>query len=244
MLTRNSAGPAQPGAGLRARLESVRGRIVAAAHRAGRDPGEVTLVAVTKTVAAASVRELAALGQVDVGENRVQEMLVKQDLLADLPLRWHMIGHLQTNKVKYVLNRYMLLHTLDRLSLAQELQKRLKPVENSAVRCLVQVNTRQDPSRQGVEPEDLMGFLAEVSPLDRVRVVGLMTMAPPVGDPEEARPYFRRLRELAAAVADQCLPNISMRHLSMGMTGDFEVAVEEGATLVRVGSALFGAHPV
>src|SRR5690606_36126338 len=143
-------------------------------------------------------------------------------------LRWHMVGHLQRNKIKYLLNRDVLLHSLDRLSLAHALQQRLEQA-GTHLRCLVQVNLQEDAARQGVTPADLPAFMEEVAQLDRVRVVGLMTMAPPTTDPSTVRPLFRRLRLLAEEVGQRRLPGIAMDHLSMGMSGDFEAAIAEGA---------------
>ncbi|MEX2356250.1 MAG: YggS family pyridoxal phosphate-dependent enzyme [Thermaerobacterales bacterium] len=228
------------------RLAQIRRRVDEAARRAGRDPGQVSLVAVTKTVELEPIRTLIGLGVNDLGENRVQEALPKQEALGGLPVKWHMIGHLQTNKVRQVVGWCAMLHSLDRISLARELQKRLQKTNAGPLECLIQVNTREDPDgspRSGMAPEAVPDFVRQAAAFDRLRVVGLMTMAPPVPDPSDARPYFRRLRELSEQVAGLGLPGVSMRHLSMGMTGDFEAAVEEGATLVRIGRALFGERP-
>lgn len=221
------------------KLARIRESIAQAAVAAGRKPEEITLVAVAKGRPARRVRELFQLGVADIGENRVQEMRQKAEELADLPLRWHMVGHLQRNKIKYLLNRDVLLHSLDRLSLAHALQQRLEQA-GTHLRCLVQVNLQEDAARQGVTPANLPAFMEEVAQLDRVRVVGLMTMAPPTTDPSTVRPLFRRLRLLAEEVGQRRLPGIAMDHLSMGMSGDFEAAIAEGATMIRIGRALFG----
>lgn len=224
---------------MKGNLAALQERINDAAIRAGRDPAEITLVAVAKTFPAQRIRQLHALGVADIGENRVQEALQKMGQLEDLPLRWHMVGHLQTNKVKYLPNRYVLLHSLDRLRLARVLQRRLVR-DQATLDCLVQVNLQEDTSRQGVLPSGLEAFFEQLMELDRVRIKGLMTMAPPAENQEVVRPYFEQLRLLSQQVAALDLPGVSMEHLSMGMSGDFEAAIAEGATLIRIGRALFG----
>lgn len=204
-----------------------------AARRSGRNPEAVRLIAVTKAVGIDEVRSAAALGITDFGENRVQEAAVK---VKNIPqVRWHFIGHLQTNKVKDVLPAYILIHSLDRPSLANALQRYAERFDQTAA-ALIQVNVSGEQSKFGLAPEDLPGFLKKVDTLDRIKIYGLMTMAPFVDNSEETRPYFRKLRQLRDenAAADRQLPE-----LSMGMTNDYMVAIEEGATMVRIGSALF-----
>ncbi len=209
-------------------------RIAEAAIRSGRDPGAVRLIAVTKTVGLETVRRAAALGIEDFGENRVQDAAEK---VAAMPgLRWHFIGHLQSNKVKEVLPAYALIHSLDRLSLAEALQDQAKKVRSPA-EVLIQVNVSGEQSKFGLAPGELPVFLEKIAAFDQVKVKGLMTMAPYLEDPEETRSYFRQLRLLRDA--NQKV-GLSLPELSMGMTNDFLVAVEEGATMVRIGSALFG----
>ncbi len=215
-------------------LKSLQAEIAAAARKAGRDPQEVLLLAVTKTVGIEDVRRAAALGLQDFGENRLQEAAQKLQAFSDL--RWHFIGHLQTNKVKQVLESFSLIHSLDRLTLAKELQRWGDRLEKE-IEALIQVNVSGEDSKFGLEPSQLPDFLLEISELPRIKVKGLMTMAPWVEDPEEVRPLFRQLRELRQANARPCLP---LHQLSMGMTNDYAIAVEEGATIVRIGSALFG----
>ena len=205
-----------------------------AARRSGRDPETVKLIAVTKTVGIEEVRWAVDLGITDFGENRVQEAAAK---VANVPeVRWHFIGHLQTNKVKDVLPVYTLIHSLDRPSLARALQRCAEKF-NLTAEVLVQVNTSGEQSKFGLEPEALPAFLEEVSTHDRIKVRGLMTMAPFVDDPEETRPFFNKLRRLRD---ENAAGGFELPELSMGMTNDYEVAVEEGATMVRIGSALFG----
>lgn len=217
----------------------VREAINAAALRAGRDPKEVTLIGVSKTHTVAEIEEALAAGITHLGENRVQELKGKVEALEGRQLTWHLIGSLQTNKAKQALELAQLIHTLDRESLLHELvrqaERRQTPCE-----ALVQVNVSGERSKHGIAPGDLAGFLRLVSQQNWVKVRGLMTMAPFGDDPEEARPHFRRLRELRDQMEALALPNITMAHLSMGMSGDFTVAVEEGATLIRVGTTIFG----
>jgi PLP dependent protein len=205
-----------------------------ASRRSGRPPGEVTLIAVTKTVGIAEVRQAVSLGISDFGENRVQDAASK---VGSMPtVRWHFIGHLQTNKAKDVLPAYHMIHSLDRLSLAEALQRCADRFDKTA-EVLIQVNTSGEESKFGLEPDQLPGFLKKVNIFDRIKIRGLMTMAPFLKDPENTRPYFRKLRQLRN---ENITSGLELPELSMGMTNDFTVAVEEGATMVRIGSALFG----
>lgn len=217
----------------------VQEKVAEAALRVGRRPEEVAVVAVSKGVGVEAIREAVAAGVHILGENRVQEAQEKMAALSDLDLEWHLVGHLQTNKVKYAVKMFALIHSLDSVRLAREIQRRSP---ERPVRVLVEVNVSGEPSKYGVSPEDVRALLEAVAPLSAVKVEGLMTMAPVVAHMEEARPYFRRLREVADRVQEWGIPGVSMQHLSMGMTQDFPVAVEEGATLVRVGTAIFGAR--
>lgn len=220
-------------------VQSVMERVRAAAERAGRDPASVTLIGVSKTRTPDEIREVIKAGVVHLGENKVQELETKVEVLGREGLTWHLIGSLQTNKVKAALPLADLIHSLDRDSLLEALasagERRGQPV-----RALVQVNVSGELSKHGIAPDELVPFLKRASQSGWVQIEGLMTMAPADVDGESARPHFRRLRELAQSVAGLSLPNVVMTHLSMGMSGDFEVAIEEGATLVRVGTALFG----
>jgi len=226
------------GEDVRERLSHVWERIEKAARRAGRDAGEVTLVAVTKGVEVPRILEAIECGVQHIGENRYQEAREKIPLVGDR-VTWHFVGHLQRNKVKYVVKNFSMIHSLDRPSLAEEMERRAARA-GRVVRTLVEVNVSGEESKSGVAPGGLLELLRSVCRSEHVRVEGLMTIAPVVEDPEHARPYFRKLRELAESVASAGLPRVSMDHLSMGMTDDFEVAVEEGATIVRVGRAIFG----
>ncbi len=220
-------------------LNDVRRRMRAACERAGRDPAEVRLVAVTKTVDADAVRALADLGVTDIGENRVQEAERKREALPDLPLRWHMIGHLQTNKAKEALRVFDLIHSVDSVHLAEALDRRAVADGERTVSVLVQVSVTGEETKTGVAAVEAIDEIRKMTECLSLRIDGLMTMAPLVDNPEIVRPVFARLRQLAAQVKTLGMPRVEMRHLSMGMTQDFEVAIEEGATMVRVGTALF-----
>ncbi len=208
--------------------------IEVAAARAGRDPQDIQLIAVTKYVGLNEVKEAAKVGIKDFGENRVQEA---DEKIKQFPgLNWHFIGHLQSNKAKDVLPYYTMIHSLDRLSLAKALQ-RCGERFNLTANVLVQVNTSGEESKFGLAPDEFPRFLEKIKSYDRLRVRGLMTMAPFYDDPEAVRPFFRELRYLR----DQYSSNeFDLEHLSMGMTNDYMIAIEEGATIIRVGSALFG----
>jgi pyridoxal phosphate enzyme (YggS family) len=218
--------------GVRENLQQVREKIHLAAVRSGRDLEKIKIIAVTKRVEVSRMREVVRQGIVDLGENRVQELTEK---IPALPtgLHWHMIGHLQTNKVKYVVGVVDLIHSLDSWSLAKEIQRQ---ADNSGVVAgvLVQVNISGEKTKYGLAPGELSDFLSALRDLPQIAVHGLMTVAPHVENPEEVRPYFRKLRMLAAGH--------NLEHLSMGMTNDFEVAVEEGADMLRLGTAIFGSR--
>lgn len=218
----------------------VRERIARAAERSGRDPEQVTIVAVTKGVDGPTIEAAIEAGITDIGENRVQEARGKFQQM-DIPagVRRHMIGHLQTNKVRHALTLFDMIHSLDRPSLGEALSRRAV-AQNVEVPVLVQVNVDQQPTRHGVAPEQLLDFVIDMARLPGLRIEGLMTMAPYTEDAETVRPVFRRLRELSERVAEADIQGVHMHCLSMGMTNDFEVAVEEGSTMVRIGTALFG----
>lgn len=221
-------------------LRQVRERIAHAAERAGRAPSEITLVAVTKTLPVETIRLAYGLGLRDFGENRVEEALPKaRQLPADI--RWHCIGHIQRRKARMAVELSHLVHSVDSVRLAQRLQRFCQELDRD-LPILLEVNVSGEETKYGFRPEEVAAAVPAIAACDRLHIQGLMTMAPIVSDPEEARPYFRALRELRDALAAQ-FPNLAWQHLSMGMTGDFEVAVEEGATLVRIGQAIFGPRP-
>ncbi|MEA3400400.1 MAG: YggS family pyridoxal phosphate-dependent enzyme [Armatimonadota bacterium] len=214
-------------------------RIAAATERSGREPDDVVLVVVTKTRSLDEVRAAVEAGAQDLAENYVQEMEEKAEALADADVRWHAIGHLQTNKIRRITPFISLVHSVDSPRVGRELDRRAERDER-LVPFLLQVNVSGEESKFGVEPEAAEALARELVELEHSRLVGLMTMPPYCEDPEENRPYFQRLRALRDRLVAAGIPERNMRQLSMGMTCDFEVAVEEGATLVRVGSAIFG----
>lgn len=219
-------------------LQNVESRIQAACKRAGRSRDEVTLIAVSKTKPAELLQAAYDAGSRDFGENKVQEMCDKMDVLAP-DIRWHMIGHLQTNKVKYIVGRTALIHSVDSLHLAQEIEKQAAK-KDVIVPVLIEVNIAQEESKFGIHRDETLSLVRAVSGLPHIRVQGLMTIAPFVEQPEDNRLYFRGIRQLSVDIAKENIDNVSMKCLSMGMTGDYEVAIEEGATMVRVGTGIFG----
>jgi len=223
-------------AGIAENLALVQEKIARAAERVGRDPSQVKLVAVSKGVAPERIKEALSCGVKDFGENRVQEFQQKHQVLGDL-VEWHFIGHLQRNKAKYLVGKIKLLHSLDSLKLAQTLEK-LATRSGTSWKVLVQVNVSGEPTKHGISPSELDYFLEELRKFKGLEVCGLMTIAPYSPDPETVRPVFRKLRQLRDEFTKK-KPWLDLMHLSMGMSADFEVAVEEGATIVRIGSAIF-----
>jgi pyridoxal phosphate enzyme (YggS family) len=221
---------------LRRNLESVRERIASAARRSGREPSAITLVGVTKRTAPEAARELVSLGVSDLGENYPQELWMKADALADLPVRWHLIGHLQGNKAKRTFNLVRMIHAVDSLKLLRSLDELARGVSEPPGVCL-QVNASHELAKHGWGVEQILADAEAIAACRAIPVVGLMTMAALGTDSETARPSFVELREVRDAL--RARTGLPLKHLSMGMTGDFETAIEEGATLVRVGSALF-----
>ena len=224
---------------IRENLEEVKGRIAAACARAGRSPAEVTLIGVTKTKSAEVINQGIDCGITDIGENRVQELLEKYDAIQK-GVKIHLIGHLQTNKVKYILDMADLIHSVDSEKLADEIS-RLAAAKQKTAEVLVQVNVSGEESKSGVAPERLDALLGHIARLPAIRVSGLMTIPPlDSGNMETTRGVFRALHKIFVDKQAVSYDNITMRHLSMGMSNDFEIAVEEGATMVRVGRAIFG----
>ncbi len=220
-------------------LAAVISRIQQACAVAGRDPGTVRLVAVSKLHPASVITEAATAGQQIFGENYVQELIDKAAQL-NCPVAWHLIGHLQSNKVKYLPGIVSMIHTVDRLSLAQEIDRQWQDKLGASCDILVQVNVSGEATKSGTTRAEAVELVRAIACLPNVRVRGLMTMPPFFDDPESARPYFKELRVLAEQIDKEAIPGVEMAELSMGMSGDFEVAIEEGATLVRVGTAIFG----
>ncbi|WP_434311165.1 YggS family pyridoxal phosphate-dependent enzyme [Hominifimenecus sp. rT4P-3] len=220
----------------------VEARVAAACERCGRRREAVTLIAVSKTKPVDMIRELIEIGVKDFGENKPQELKSKTEEIVE-PLHWHLIGNLQTNKVKYVVGRACLIHSVSSLHLAEAIQKE---AEKKALTCqiLVEVNIAGEETKSGIAKEDAAQLIRQMAEFPNLKICGLMAIAPPVEDPEENRVHFRAMRKLKEEIAALDIPGVSMEELSMGMTGDFEVAIEEGATMVRVGTAIFGHREV
>ena len=221
-----------------ANLERVRAEIAAACARCGRDPDGVRLIAVSKTHPPAAIQAAQTAGQTLFGENYVQEFLPKAEAVPP-PVTWHFLGHLQSNKVRALPGKVAMIHSVDRLSLAEEIARQWGKAGLTA-EVLIEVNLGGESSKGGVAETGLEPLLRDLATLPHLAVRGLMILPPYLADPEAVRPYFRRLRELAVRVTALGLPGVQMRELSMGMSHDFGIAIEEGATLVRVGTAIFG----
>jgi hypothetical protein len=219
-------------------IKSIMDRIASASKRAGRDPASVQLVVVTKTVDVERILEAVASGAVLLGENRVQEAKEKIEKLGPIA-GWHLIGHLQTNKAKYAVKLFELIHSVDNAELARELDKQAGKIGKKQD-VLIEVSVAGEAAKAGVPIDAVVALVREASKLKNLSIRGLMTIPPFLDDPGQVRPYFRKLRELSERIAAENIPGVSMRELSMGMSGDFEVAIEEGATMVRVGTAIFG----
>ncbi len=214
-----------------------------AARRAGREPGDVLLVCVTKTRSVPEILEAVQAGAEAVGENYVQEMVAKKEELSEFPqLQWHFIGHLQRNKVKYIAPFCAMIHSVDSARLAAEIDRRAGQ-HGRRLPVLIEVNCAGEESKFGIAPSQALELAQAVLELPNVDLQGLMTMAPYHEDPEHSRPYYQQLARLREELADAGIPPEALRHLSMGMTQDFEVAIEEGATIVRIGTAIFGPRP-
>jgi len=213
---------------------------IAEAKKSPQAADEVLMLAVTKTRSVGEILTAVESGYLDLGENRVQELCDKHPQIAGV--RWHLIGALQTNKVKYIIDKVALIHSLDRLELAAEIDRQAAK-HNLIMPCLVQLNLAQEQTKSGIYRNDLDGFIKELAAYPHLRVQGLMTIGPPEEDPEAARPLFAELRNLRDQLADKAYPHLEMKHLSMGMSHDYSVAIEEGATIVRVGSTIFGPRP-
>lgn len=225
------------------RLEAIRKRIREAAERAGREPDDISIVAVSKNIDINDISEAVRGGVSILGENRVQEARAKFALLKNdiegQKVSWHLVGHLQRNKVRQALEIFNLVHSLDSWKLACEIEKVSERLD-IVTECLLEVNITGKPTRIGVEPENALALAKDISALSRVKLRGVMSIAPVVEDPFQARPYFQMTREICEKISDAGLFSPGKVHLSMGMTHDFEVAVEEGATMVRIGTGIFG----
>jgi len=221
------------------RIEKVRNRIKQTALSCGRDPLDVNLVAVSKTISSDNVNTAIKAGVYLYGENYIQEAMNKIDEITDNRVSWHFIGHLQSNKAKYVVRYFDLIHSVDTLKLAREINRQAQK-HGKIQDILIQVNIAMEETKSGVASKDSISLIRQISTLENISVKGLMTMPPFFNQPEQVRPYFKALAQLKDQIQNESINNIEMKELSMGMTGDFEVAIEEGATLVRIGTAIFG----
>ena len=223
---------------LKENLTKVEENIQKACDKAGRKRSEVTLIAVSKTKPVEMLQEIYDEGIREFGENKVQEMCEKMELMPQ-DIKWNMIGHLQTNKVKYIIGKTSLIHSVDSLKLAEEIQKQAVKHDVTAD-ILVEVNIANEESKFGISKDETIQMVRDIAKLDHLKIKGLMTIAPFVKDPEDNRLYFREIKQLSVDINNQNIDNVSMDVLSMGMTGDYMVAIEEGATMVRVGTGIFG----
>jgi pyridoxal phosphate enzyme (YggS family) len=225
---------------LKLNIDEINEKIEKACMRSGRQRNEVTLIGVTKTIDESIVNASLQYGITDIGENKVQEVTRKYDQI-EKGIRWHLIGHLQTNKVKYIIDKVDLIHSVDSLKLAKEIDKRAAQ-HNRIMEVLIQINVVDEESKFGIPKNQAKSLISEISLLENVKVVGLMNIAPFYGDAELARRDFKVMKQLFDSIKAESIDNVDMRYLSMGMTGDYEVAVEEGANLLRVGTGIYGAR--
>lgn len=226
---------------LKANLESVHNNIKKACERSGRDVNEVTLLAVSKTKPAQLIEEAMKYNQFEFGENKVQEITAKYEYFNDDNIKWHMIGHLQTNKVKYIIDKVALIHSVDSIKLAEVISKEAVK-KNVEANILIEVNVANEESKFGISLKDTEKIIRQIALLPNIKIRGLMTIAPFVSDSEQNRVHFRDLYKEFIDINSKNIDNVSMDVLSMGMTNDYEVAIEEGATIVRVGTGIFGAR--
>lgn len=219
-------------------IDEINARIARAAERSGRKKEDILLLAVTKTIDIPRIKQAVDYGLTQLGENKVQEIMDKYDTLGS-DVKWHLIGHLQTNKVKYIIDKVDFIHSVDSIKLAQEINKRAEQ-KNKVMNILIEVNIAEEESKFGVKPEEIENLIAEISQMKNICVKGLMTVAPFVENSEENRNCFSQMRQLLVDINAKNMNNVNMDVLSMGMTGDYEVAIEEGATIVRIGTGIFG----
>jgi hypothetical protein len=226
---------------LKENYELVKENIKTSCEKAGRDVSEVTLISVSKTKPLSDIEELLqTTDALDFGENKVQELVDKYENISR-PVNWHMIGHLQTNKVKYIVDKACLIHSVDSLNLAKTIEKEAAK-RNVIANILIEVNVAGEETKFGISCDEVLPLIMDIKDMEHIRVKGLMTIAPFVDNPEENRVHFRKLRDLSLDIQSKSIDNIDMSVLSMGMTNDYQIAVEEGATIVRVGTGIFGAR--
>lgn len=225
---------------LKLNIDEINEKIEAACNKIGKKRGEITLIAVTKTIDEDIMNASLEYGIKDIGENKVQEITRKYDQI-NPGVKWHLIGHLQSNKVKYIIDKVDLIHSVDSLKLAKEINKRAEQ-HDKIMQVLIQINIADEASKFGVQLSEVDSLIEEISALKHIKIMGLMNIAPFYGDPELARKDFKVMKSLFDTLEDKSSDNVEMKYLSMGMTGDFEVAVEEGANLLRVGTGIYGAR--
>ncbi len=226
---------------IRENIDDIVKRIENTCKKVGRNPNDITVIAVSKTVESERAREAVEAGINNLGENRVQELVKKYDELKDLDIKWHMIGHLQKNKVKYIIDKTVLIHSVESLSLAEEINKRAEK-NNLIANVLVELNIGEEDSKFGIKEESVYDFILSLEKFENLRVVGLMTVAPFCENPEDVRWVFKKMKYIYDKISTMNLRNTKMKYLSMGMTNDFEIAIEEGSNIIRIGTAIFGAR--
>lgn len=223
---------------IRRNIEAIKERIERACNRAGQKSDTIKLVAVTKTIDVQSISEAVECGITLLGENKVQEIVEKAPYIKG-NIEWHMIGHLQTNKVKYIADKVKMIHSVDSIKLVEEINKRFKN-DSRIIDILVEINIGREDSKYGIAPENIIQFLHDIDKYGNIHIMGLMTVAPASDNVENVRPYFREMKKIFENVKSENIKNVNMKFLSMGMTNDFEIAIEEGTNMVRIGSGIFG----
>jgi len=216
-------------------------KIDTACKKTGRNPKDITLLAVSKTVESDRAKEAVEAGIKNLGENKVQELVKKYEELKNINVKWHMIGHLQKNKVKYIIDKNILIHSVESLSLAEEINKRAKN-SNLTADVLIELNIGEEESKFGINEENVYDFIRSMEQFENIRVLGLMTVAPFCENPEDVRWVFKTMKNIYSKISIMNLRNTEMKYLSMGMTNDFEIAIEEGSNIIRIGTAIFGAR--
>lgn len=222
-------------------IDEILKRTAAAAMRSGRNLEDITVIAVSKTVDAERAREAVEGGLINLGENRVQELVSKYEQLSDIDVKWHLIGNLQRNKVKYIIDKTTLIHSVENLELANEINKRAQKT-NIISNVLIELNIGEEESKFGLDEENVYSFVKDMEQFENIKVLGLMTVAPFSEKPEDIRWVFKKMKGIFDKISGMELKNTEMKYLSMGMTNDFEIAIEEGANIVRIGTAVFGAR--
>ena len=226
---------------IRENIDDITKKIENTCKKIGRNPKDITVIAVSKTVDSERAKEAVNAGINNLGENRVQELIKKYDELSDLDVKWHMIGHLQKNKVKYIIDKTVLIHSVESLSLAEEINKRAEK-NNLIANVLIELNIGEEESKFGINEENVYDFITSMEQFENIKVLGLMTVAPFCENPEDVRWVFKKMKNIYDKISTMNLRNTEMNYLSMGMTNDYEIAIEEGSNIIRIGTAIFGAR--